>query len=174
MIFVEEKDDRYYVGKSTIPNAGLGCFAKIFLKKNDWLEVIGVYVKTGSPADLCTEYARRYKFAGSEKLDAKIVPMGFASIVNHSDDSKLQNCRLTFDKKLMKRSEHAGQVVYMFTRDILPGEELIGNYGTDVGQEINQIANDLAFGEDNRTEIDKFLPYNFYNLAVIVGKLREI
>lgn len=169
MIFIDETDDRFYIKKSTIPNAGNGCFAKVPLKKNGWLEIIGVYVKTDSIADQCTEYARRYKFAGSDKLDAKIVPMGYGGIVNHSDDDTKRNCILVFEKGLNKRSQHAGQVIYKFTRDIEPNEEIIGNYGASVGQEINKISENLEFVSSNKSDIDKLLKYDLYNLKALVN-----
>ncbi len=171
MIFVEEPDNRFYIGQSTIPNAGLGCFTKTLLKRGDCLEIIGVYVKRGSLADQCTEYARRYKFAGSENFNAKIVPMGFGAMVNHSDNPQLQNCYLTFDKKRLKKSEHAGQVFYVFTRDILPDEELIGNYGEEVGKEIQKTNEATDFLYDNKAEIARFLSYDLYDLKNIMEKI---
>ena len=47
MIFVEETDTRFYIKESTLRNAGYGCFTNTLLKKGDWLEIIGVYVKKG-------------------------------------------------------------------------------------------------------------------------------
>jgi SET domain len=171
MIFVEETDNRFYIEKSTIPNAGNGCFAKEFLKAGDWLEVIGIYVKMGGVADFCTEYARRYKFAGSEQMNAKIVPFGFAGIINHSNDPKLQNCKLEYVKGLSKRSQHAGQVIYRFIKDIEPNEELIGNYGPDMEKEIGTIAANDNFYENNKQEIENFLKFNLYDLNTIVKSL---
>jgi hypothetical protein len=171
MIIIEETDNRFYVEKSTIPNGGNGCFTKEHLNAGDWLEVIGVYVKTGGVADFCTEYARRYKFAGSNKMDAKIVPFGFAGLVNHSSDPKLQNCKLEFTKGLSKRSQHAGQVVYRFIRDIYPNEELIGNYGPDMEKEIGAIAANDNFYENNKQEIENFLKFDLYGLDKIIKSL---
>jgi hypothetical protein len=171
MIFVEEEDLRFCIKKSTITNAGFGCFAKQFLKKNDWLEVIGIYVKTNGVADLCTHYARRYKFAGSEKADAKIIPMGYAAIVNHSNDPAIQNCKLTFLRGLNKRSQHAGQVVYQFTRDIFLDEEVVGNYGDNISKEINTMNNNFDFYDTNKEEIDKLIKCNLYDLQPIIKNL---
>lgn len=164
MNFIEEEDNRFFIKESTIPNAGLGCFAKEDLKKGDWLEVIGAYVKKGSAADVCTSYAKRYKFAGSPTLDAKIVPFGYAGMVNHSDDPTLRNCELIFDKKRLKRSQHAGQVFYLFIKDIAAGEELIGNYGPDVGSEIDKISQYANYVTSQKDEIEEFLSYNLYSL----------
>lgn len=171
MIFVEETDDRFYIAVSTIPNAGYGCFTKTHIKKGDWLEIIGVLVKHGGLADQCTEYAKRYKFAGSPKLNAKIVPMGFGGMVNHSDDLKIRNCELVFDKGINKRSQHAGQVVYKFTRDVLPNEEVVGNYGQNIGEEINKIAANVGFLVANKTEIDKLMEHDLYNLNTVLKSL---
>jgi hypothetical protein len=167
MIFVEETDTRFYIKESSLPNAGFGCFANTLLKKGDWLEVIGVYVKKGGLADQCTHYAKRYKFAGSPKMNAKIVPMGFGGMVNHTDNPTLQNCNLEYAPGLNKRSEHAGQVVYRFIRDIYPDEELLGNYGPEVGEEVKKISTTIGFADTNKLEIERFLKFNLYNLSEI-------
>lgn len=174
MIFIEENDNRYSIKESSIPNAGWGCFANVLLKKGDWLEVIGVYVKTDGLADKCTHYAKRYKFAGSPKMNAKIVPMGFGGMVNHSDDPNLQNCRLEYAAGLNKRSEHAGQVIYRFTRDILPNEELIGNYGPNIAQEIKTFNNNVDFVDDNKKEIERFLKFNLYGTDELIKNLSRL
>lgn len=174
MNFVEETDKRFYIKESVLPNAGYGCFAKEFLKKNDWLEIIGVYVKNGSIADQCTHYAKRYKFAGSPKNDAKIVPMGFGGMVNHSNDSSLRNCRLEYCPGLSKRSMNAGQVIYRFIRDILPDEELIGNYGPDIDGEIQKFNKNVDFANENIIEIERFLCFDLYGLKETIDKLCKI
>jgi len=174
MIFVEETDTRFELKESTLPNAGWGCFAKEHLKRGDWLEIIGVYVTVGGLADQCTHYAKRYKFAGNPKKNAKIVPMGFGGMVNHSNDPNQQNCQLEFVPGLNRRSEHSGQVVYRFIRDILPGEEVIGNYGPDIDQEIKKVNENIIFVDSNRSEIDRFLTFQLYDLHNVVDKLRKI
>lgn len=171
MIFIEETDTRFYIAPSSLLNAGNGCFAKIPLKKDDWLEIIGVYVRTDGLADQCTDYATRYKFAGNKKLDAKIVPMGFGGMVNHSDDPKIRNCELICDKSLNKRSQHTGQIAYKFTRDIKIGEEIIGNYGINVGQSINKIAENLEFMSSNKEQVQTLLKYDLYNLNSVFKSL---
>lgn len=167
MIFVEETDTRFYIKESTLPNAGWGCFANQFLHKGDWLEVIGVYVRKGGIADQCTHYAKRYKFAGSPKMDAKILPMGYGALVNHTDEPLLQNCALEFKPGLNKRSQHSGQVIYRFIKDIMPNEELLGNYGPDISEEVKKISSTLKFTEANKEEIKRFLKFNLYNLSEI-------
>jgi hypothetical protein len=174
MILVTETDKRFYIADSTIPNAGSGCFTKEYLKKGDWLEVIGVYVEIGSITDECTHYAKRYKFLGSPNMNYKIIPMGYGALVNHSDDDKIRNCQISYMPGLSKRNEHAGQVVYLFTRDIFPGEEIIGNYGTNVGEEIKKLSKNLGFLDNNEIEIEKFLSCDLYNMKNIVERLRQI
>jgi hypothetical protein len=171
MIFVEEDDNRFYIKESTLPNAGLGCFAKILIPKGDWLEIIGVYVKTGGIADKCTHYAKRYKFAGSPKMDAKIVPMGFGGMVNHSSDSKVQNVVLEYCAGLSKRSSHSGQVIYRALRDIQPDEELIGNYGDVIGAEVDRMAKNTSFFLTELEDWQKFVSLNPYNLQDLIDKL---
>lgn len=171
MIFVEETDERFYIAPSTIPNAGYGCFAKTHIRKGDWLEIIGVYVKAGGLADQCTEYAKRYKFAGGSQLNAKIVPMGFGGMVNHSDDLKIRNCELVFDKGISKRSQHAGQVFYKFIRDVMPDEEVVGNYGQNIGQEIKKIAENVGFLVANKSQIEELMEHDLYNLNSVLKSL---
>lgn len=128
MYIVEETDNRFEIKKSTIDTAGWGCFAKELIKKGDFLEIIGIIVKPGSLSDQCTHYAKRYKFAASERQDAKIVPMGFGGIVNHTNDEEKQNVFLTYlPRNRSKRSVHSTQAVHMALRDIQAGEELLGN-----------------------------------------------
>lgn len=164
MIIIEENDTRFYSDHSTLPGAGLGCFAKELIKKGDYLEVIGVMVKKGGVADKCTHYAMRYKFAGS-KLDTKIIPLGFAGLVNHTDDKLLQNVEIRNVRGLQKRSLDASEIVYMAIRDILPGEEVLGNYGEIIDIEIKKIAENQRFYDKNRLDWEKFVSYNLYGLA---------
>lgn len=171
MNFVEEKDNRFYLSKSTIPNAGLGCFAKVRIKAGDWLEIIGVYVRKGSTADDCTYYAKRYKFAGSPKFDAKIVPMGFGGMVNHTSDRKIQNVALEYCPGLSKRSEHCGQVIYRFLRDVEPGEELVGNYGPQVGPETDWLGKNAAHLSTETEDWQVFLAHNPYGLKDLIDSL---
>ncbi len=170
MYTYEETDTRFYIAESTLPNAGYGCFAKEFIKAGEWLEVSGIYVKTGSIADECTHYAKRYKFAGSPERNAKIVPMGFAGLVNHTDDPNLQNCQLEYNRSLMKRSQHSGQVIYRFIRDVITGEEILGNYGPNVGGEVQKLSKNMGFVDENEKDWQEFLKLDLYGLK----KLEEL
>lgn len=170
MLIFEEHDKRFYVDKSTLPDAGYGLFANVPLKSGDWLEVMGVMVKKGSISDLCTHYARRYKFRGS-KGDASIIPLGYAGIVNHSSDSEIRNCVLTNIPGLSKRSEHSSEVVYQFTRDIMIGEEIIGDYGAVAGGEAEKIAENYSVVKENSKDWGEFLSYNLYDLPRLCNLL---
>lgn len=171
MIFVEEKDDRFYVDTSTLPEAGLGCFAKVTLKKGDRMEIIGVYVRKGGMADQCTHYAKRYKFAGSPKMDAKIVPMGFGGMVNHSSDPNKQNAALEYCPGSNKMNENAGQVIYRIIKDIEAGQEVIGNYGDQIGPEVERMAWLAAQLQPEKEDWKSFVERNPYGLKDLIGSL---
>ena len=107
-------------------------------------------------------------------MDAKILPLGYAAIINHSSDPAIQNCRIEAIPGLAKRSPHAGQIVYKFLRDIQPDEELIGNYGPNIDKEIQKISESSNFLTANSEELAKFLEYNLYNLSDIVKSLSDL
>lgn len=159
MNILEETDLRYIIAPSTLPNAGFGLFAKEFLARGDYLEIIGVLVRLDGVADKCTRYAMRYKFAGS-KLNAKIVPMGYGAIVNHCDDPAKRNCEIVVIKGLTKRNPNSSEVVYQFTRDIMPGEELLGDYGENLSHEIKKFNEGVEAVQD--VELSRFRSYNLY------------
>lgn len=167
MYTVEETDERFNIGPSTQPNAGDGLFAKELIKKGDFLEVIGVMVKCGSSADICTAYANSYKFAAAEKPTNYIVPLGYAGIVNHTSDRAVQNVALSYSKSRSKRSIHAGQVVYEAIRDIQPGEELLGYYGDGLEGVLKWAEEKSSVVDQNKVEWDKFLAHNLYDLGIL-------
>jgi len=169
MFIVDETDHRFCIKTSTLPNAGLGCFAKEPIPKGDYLEVIGVLVRCNSSADHCTHYANRYKFAARENHTAYVVPMGYGGMVNHTDDPKLQNVEIRWMKNTNKRSPHAGEVVYVALRDIEADEELLGHYGEAVGKEIQWLATNTDKFIEEEDVWESFLDYDLYNL----GTLRE-
>jgi len=167
MHIVEETDTRFGLMPSSIPNAGMGCFAMEDLKKGDHIEVIGVYVKRGGPADKCTAYASRYKFSGNNKQEMHIVPMGYAGMINHTDDKKLQNVELEYVPGLSKRSSDAGQVIYRFVRDIKSGEELLGYYGDDKNKEIKWLTDRSSYHDEKGNLWKEFLALDLYNLGLL-------
>ena len=171
MYIVDETDNRFCIKTSTIPNAGLGCFTKEKVKKGDYLEVIGVLVRCQSAADHCTHYANRYKFAPREKFTCYIVPMGYGGMVNHTDDPKLQNVELRWVKNLHKRSEHAGEIVYMALRDIEEDEELLGNYGEAVGKEVRWCNENTRIFSQEQDVWQSFLELDLYNMGVLLERL---
>jgi SET domain-containing protein len=168
MIFIEEKDERFYIDVSSIPNAGYGVFAKVPIKKGDWMEIVGILVKRGGIADVCTHYARRYKFSGKTN-DAKIVPMGYAGIVNYIDDPKKQNCEIKRIPGLKKKNEHSSEMVYYFIRDIGVGEEILGNYGERMGGEVKQLIESTEYVEKNQSDWEEFLNFNLYDLKRVLS-----
>jgi hypothetical protein len=82
-----ETDPRFYVGPSTIPEAGEGLFAKVPLNTGDRLRVIGVLIAAHSVADRCTDYADPYKLRVGESL---LIPVGWGAKVNHRDDGNVR------------------------------------------------------------------------------------
>jgi len=167
MYILEETDERFTIAESTQPNAGDGLFAKELIKKGDFLEVIGVMVKCGSSADICTAYANSYKFAAAENPTNYIVPLGYAGIVNHTNDKALQNVALSYSKNRSKRSAHAGQVVYEAIRDIQPGEELLGHYGDGLEGVLKWANEKSSVVDHNKVEWNKFLAHNLYDLGIL-------
>lgn len=133
MIEVIEHDDRFRPGASLIPGGGLGLFAAKPIKAGDFLEVVGVMVRRGAATDLCTAYADRYKFLSSDG-SCLVVPMGWAGLINHTDDKMVQNAEIRNVKAkggdgLGNFVHYTGEVVYYFIKDVAVGEEIYGNYG---------------------------------------------
>lgn len=156
MILLEETDKRFYLSKSTLPNAGTGVFAAEDLKKGDFLEIIGVMVKKDSISDLCTAYAKSYKFeARYEEADRYIVPMGYAGMVNHTDNKEIQNAIITHLKRNPNNPNSSG-AVYYFIKDIKKDEEILGNYGEKWNKKIIE-----------KNDWQMFLDLELYNLKYL-------
>jgi len=130
MMLVEEKDKRFYIKESNIKDAGMGVFASEDIKKESYLEIIGVMVNVGSVSDQCTDFAKDYKFAAQyeDKYTRHIIPMGYAAIINHATEEKDQNATIRFINKNNKNPA-ASSAVYFFTKDIKKDDEILGNYG---------------------------------------------
>jgi hypothetical protein len=110
---VHETDDRFCLQPSTIPGAGLGCFARVPLLTGDRLEVIGILIEPGSAADRCTTYADEYKFRVDGQL---LIPCGYAGMVNHAAEPNV------------RKMEEQGRLFLEAIRDIAAGEELFFMY----------------------------------------------
>ncbi|MDO8461316.1 MAG: SET domain-containing protein-lysine N-methyltransferase [Deltaproteobacteria bacterium] len=112
-MILNETDDRFYLGDSTLPGAGKGLFAKVPLKAGDRLAVIGVLVPVTSDSDACTRYADEYKFRVGDHL---LIPVGHGAMVNHSASPNLE--------KIIE-----GKEVYLrLLRNVQAGEELLFTY----------------------------------------------
>jgi len=153
MILVKENDDRFYIKKSNIPDAGLGVFASKDISKGEFIEIIGVMVEKDSVADLCTHYSNNYKFAANfqEKFDKHIIPMGFGAIINHTDNKDFQNAELRYEKRPLINPS-GGTAIYYFIKDIKKDEEVLANYGEEF----------QVFNENKYWKL--FLSLNLYNL----------
>lgn len=167
MMLIQEKDDRFYIADSTQPGAGRGLFASRDISKGENLEVVGVAVEMGSPADVCTSYADAYKFAAdySDSYTRHIIPMGYAGIVNHANDEKDKNVEIKYI------SEKGSVVcVYQFLRDVAEGEEILGDYGEGWRGLAEWSRRKLGCSDESEeAEWRSFLELGLYNL----GKLKR-
>jgi hypothetical protein len=109
----DEPDDRFELRPSTIPNAGLGVFARVELQVGESLEVRGALVRRESLADRCTHFADRHKFRLGDYL---LIPMGLGGLVNHSAAPNLEK-RIDGDR-----------IFLCALRTIRAGEELFFRY----------------------------------------------
>ena len=112
-MILDEPDNRFYAGASTIPGAGRGLFARVRLKAGDRLEVIGVRVRRDSASDRYTAFADQYKFRVGDDL---LIPCGIAALANHSSEPNL--------RKIVE-----GDAAFLeLLRDVESGEELCFAY----------------------------------------------
>ena len=141
MIVFEENDDRFYIGWSSIKNAGRGVFAAKRIFAGDKLFITGVLVDANSQAQITTAFMNRYKFAAyPEMVDGvvyqgrySICPLGYAAIVNHTSNKKLQNVEIRYSEDdLSLKNIHADRAYYCFLRDVEKDEEILGRYGESV------------------------------------------
>lgn len=168
MIVIEETDTRFYIKESTISSAGYGLFAAEHISKNEFLEIIGVAVQKGSISQKCTHYADSYKFVSHpRRQDRFIVPMGYAAIVNHTEDKKQQNVSIEPNNGA-KRSQHACQMVYRFIRDARPDEEILGNYGDFWCGVLNWVEKTQEAASDiSEDDLQTFFAHGLYNLDLL-------
>jgi SET domain-containing protein len=163
MISIEEKDLRFYIAKSTQPNAGFGLFAAQEILKGDNLEVIGVSVERGSISDFCTSYANNFKFAAdyADSYKEHIVPMGYGGMVNHANEKNNQNVEIKYIKK---NGENI--CVYNFLKDVKKGSEILGDYGDEwrnIQNKTKEVTSEQVV--DDKAEWDSFLNLGLYNLC---------
>lgn len=111
---LDDTDDRFAAGPSTVPGAGLGLFARADLPAGAVLEVVGVLVRRGSAADRCTHFADEHKFRVGD--DLLLIPTGFGGVVNHSATPNLE------------RLADGDRVFFRTLRPVAAGEELFFRY----------------------------------------------
>lgn len=126
-----EKDTRFCLKESNIENAGLGLYAKEKLSKGSRLEVTGVLVNKNSPGELCTRYARDYRFFYSE--EQILVPTGWAGMANHAS---------RFNAVLIKIED---KLYLEMLRDITEDEEIVFEYSTAAMLKMNMQSSGQAF-----------------------------
>jgi|688.fasta_scaffold795078_2 hypothetical protein len=113
-----KEDNRFYISPSTIPKAGFGLFAKKTIEKGEKLYVFGIRIKLNSDLNICTGYARNYKFADPEDENYCIMPVSYAGMINQ--DPQNFNATIKNDGK---------NVYFEFIRDIIENEEIFTYYG---------------------------------------------
>ena len=110
---LDEADDRFMAGPSSLPGAGRGLFARLPLRAGERLAVIGVRVRRGSAADGYTSFADEYKIRAGDDL---LIPCGIAALANHSAQPNLA------------KVIDGGAVFLELLRDVAAGEELCFAY----------------------------------------------
>lgn len=116
--------DNFHVKESTIENAGNGLFASQPLPQGYLLPVTGVKVQKDSEGDICTRYARDYRFLFDEGVF--LVPTGWAGMANHS--------QVASNAVLVKEND----TLYLkMTRPIGKDEEILYEYSDMENLRIN-------------------------------------
>ena len=177
MIIFDENDDRFYIRESNIKNAGKGLFAKRRIKKDEYLPITGVMVKRQSIADQCTHYMNSYKFAANVKTKGKmvdigdylIVPLGFASMVNHCNTPEMQNVEIRyFGDQYPQKSQHQGKAIYWFLRDVEQDEEIYGSYGEKWSEVLEWVNEQHQAVKCEKKDWQKFLEFDLYGLNNLI------
>ena len=114
-----DKDNRFYILTSTIPKAGFGLFAKENIKIGDRLYVYGFRISLDSDTNICTGYARNYKFADPADSKKCIMPVSYAGMINQN----------LIEYKNAEICNDGINVYFEFLRDIYIDEEIFTHYG---------------------------------------------
>lgn len=175
VIRFEESDDRFYIADSGIKGAGRGLFARRKISKGELLVVHGVAMERDKPTDRCTGYGNSYKFAAcvtelpNGKIDHgifTILPLGYAGMVNHTNDPNLINAQITYHRG-KDDSGFQHEVAYQFLRDVAPDEEVLGNYGEQINTVLEWKMRQKERSEDEKSHIQRFLDLDLYGLGVL-------
>ena len=172
MILMQEKDDRFYIKESTIPNSGMGLFAKTSIKAGSVLPIRGIQVQIGSDIEICTSYAKDYKFAACDrKTDRHIVPLGYAAMINHASGYYVNNVEIRASQHTQQSDNFTGKMVYYFLKDVKKDEEILGHYGTFWSSVF-----DWKVKSEGKTQVAEddwqtFLSYGLYNLDSLMDEI---
>jgi hypothetical protein len=150
--------DHLYIANSTIPFAGKGAFAKVFMPEGTLVTSLpllhsnrsaftivhsNVTVSNNNPIEQHLDLFINYCF-GHKKSYILLCPYGIAaSFVNHPGRDRQANVRLEWSKKLMKETTRLGMPLddwldgrqvglifdYVALRDIEKDEEILFDYG---------------------------------------------
>jgi hypothetical protein len=179
MITIEENDDRFYIKESTMKLAGKGLFAKRKIKKDEFLPITGVMVKRGSVADQCTYFFNSYKFAANIKVkndlvnigDYLILPLGYAGIVNHTDNIAIQSVEIRYvGDQYPQTSQHHGKAFYWFLRDVEQDEEIFGNYGHKWNDVLDWVNEQHSNTKCEKKDWQQFLDFDLYGLKKLLPR----
>ncbi len=160
MVSHTETDTKYYVKESNIENAGMGLFAKEQLPVRTRLEVVGVLVQKDTPGELCTRYARDYRFFYDE--NTMLVPTGWAGMANHST---------RFNSVLIKVED----TLYIeMLREIKQDEEIVYEYSTAAMLKMNLQSSGQAFAVVLHNPEIAVVKYVTTNMAKALKKVEAL
>ncbi len=117
---IPNMNDKIYIAKSKIKEAGRGVFASADIKKNETIEAAPVIIfDHDDDGQVAKTILQHYVFEYTK--NSSLLALGFGSLYNHS---------LTPNAKYEIEENELGNVLYFIaTRKILKGEEIYINYG---------------------------------------------